>query len=153
MNEKYPGFVVSVIGYVLADDGRVLLMRHPERGWEQPGGAIERNEDAVGALVREVREETGHLVEVTSFVGMYFDHNQQTIVLNFRCRPVGGAAVRIADGEAAWFWEEEVVDLIASEPARSRLVDVRSRVDDIVCRGFLSNPYTVTSESVWPRHS
>lgn len=44
-------------GFVFDDDGRVLLVRHPTRGWELPGGHIDEGEDACHAFEREVAEE------------------------------------------------------------------------------------------------
>lgn len=50
--------------------GRLLLQRacepgNPARGqwWEVPGGGIEPGEDSVDAAIRELAEETGHVVE------------------------------------------------------------------------------------------
>ncbi len=61
---------------VIADRrGRLLLLRrpaaseyNPER-WEFPGGRIERGEGVRDALVREVREETGLVVEPGRLLG------------------------------------------------------------------------------------
>ncbi len=54
---------VHVVAGVLRDaDGRVLLAqrpagRHLAGGWEFPGGKLERGEDRLAGLVREIREE------------------------------------------------------------------------------------------------
>ncbi len=54
---------------LLGPGGRVLLFRHrlpgpwSREGWLTPGGAIEPHETPAQAAVRELREETGHLVE------------------------------------------------------------------------------------------
>jgi ADP-ribose pyrophosphatase YjhB (NUDIX family) len=52
------------VGAVVTDDrGRVLLVREDGR-WLTPGGEVEAGETHAGALVREVREETGIEVAV-----------------------------------------------------------------------------------------
>ncbi len=43
-----------------------LLVRHRWRGWVPPGGAVDEEEDPRTAAVREVREETGLSVELSS---------------------------------------------------------------------------------------
>ena len=46
-------------------EGRVALHWHPKVGaWLPPGGHIEDNEDPVQAVLREVEEETGLVVEL-----------------------------------------------------------------------------------------
>jgi ADP-ribose pyrophosphatase YjhB (NUDIX family) len=59
---------VPCVGAVVHDDqGRLLLVRRgtpPGRGlWSVPGGRVESGETGAEAVVREVQEETGLLVE------------------------------------------------------------------------------------------
>ncbi|WP_121639435.1 RNA deprotection pyrophosphohydrolase [Virgibacillus sp. Bac330] len=49
-----------------------LLTKHKERGLEFPGGKVERGESAKEAAIREIKEETGGIVEKISYVGQYF---------------------------------------------------------------------------------
>ena len=51
---------VGVLGLVLDDGGRVLLVEHTYRsGWYLPGGGVRRKEPLEAALRRELREEVG----------------------------------------------------------------------------------------------
>jgi ADP-ribose pyrophosphatase YjhB (NUDIX family) len=67
-------FVVATSAAVVNDKGHLLLQRRTDSGnWTMPGGAMEMNESLIDSVVREVREETGIDVEVTSLVGTYTD--------------------------------------------------------------------------------
>ena len=51
-------------GYIVSK-GRILLHWHPKvEAFLPPGGHVEINEDPVQAVIREVKEETGLLVEI-----------------------------------------------------------------------------------------
>lgn len=50
-------FAVSVKG-VAVQDGKVLLLENERIEWELPGGKLERGEDPIDCVVREISEET-----------------------------------------------------------------------------------------------
>jgi 8-oxo-dGTP diphosphatase len=56
-----------VAGALIEQDGLLLLVANRRRGgqleWTPPGGVIDPGETSTGALTREVREETGLIVE------------------------------------------------------------------------------------------
>jgi len=63
---------VSVAGVVIDEDGCTLVVQRRDNGhWEPPGGILERDESIADDLVREVREETGLIVEPIALTGVY----------------------------------------------------------------------------------
>lgn len=64
-------FMVSVVGIVLDDQHRVLLLRHrfwKSAAWGLPSGYAQRCERLEDALAREVREETGYHIDTPALV-------------------------------------------------------------------------------------
>lgn len=58
------GMTLGVRGVAVDANGRVLLVKHTYlHGWWLPGGGVERSQTAEDALIREMREEAGLIVE------------------------------------------------------------------------------------------
>jgi 8-oxo-dGTP pyrophosphatase MutT (NUDIX family) len=114
-----PRHVVGVSGAVLDDAGRVLIVqrREPQR-WELPGGALELGEPLLDGLVREVREETGLLVEPLRLTGVYQNLRLGPVALAFACRVLSGSEQATAE-TSGWSWtsRDDVPDLMP--PARA----------------------------------
>ena len=68
---KIPRQIVAVAGLVGNSQDEILLVRHPRRGWEIPGGQVEEGENLVHALKREVKEEAGVDIGVGELAGIY----------------------------------------------------------------------------------
>jgi ADP-ribose pyrophosphatase YjhB (NUDIX family) len=84
---------------------RLLLIRRrndPGRGlWSVPGGRVEPGESDAEAVVREVAEETGLVVEPGALVGTV--HRGPYVIADYRCAVVGGS-LRAGDDatDARW---------------------------------------------------
>jgi 8-oxo-dGTP diphosphatase len=86
---------ISVKGVLIHQD-RVLLLLNERDEWDLPGGRPDPGEDHRAALMREVREETGLLVEVGAALDEHlFEVLPGRIVriLPFACRLVGASDV------------------------------------------------------------
>ena len=69
------------VSAVIADNGRYLLVEEYSMGEvviNQPGGHIEAGESPEGAIIREVREETGCDVSRGELIGVYLWIHPQT---------------------------------------------------------------------------
>ncbi|MGE5851209.1 MAG: NUDIX domain-containing protein [Candidatus Methylomirabilota bacterium] len=70
----------GVAAVIQNGSGQILLQRRSDNGlWGLPGGSVEIGESVRGAIVREVREETGLSVEVVRLIGVYSDPRIQIV--------------------------------------------------------------------------
>ncbi|MCV9950700.1 NUDIX hydrolase [Paenibacillus sp. BT-177] len=84
-------FLVAVLGIFTNDAGEVLLLKHVYRKqpWGIPGGWMELEQPET-ALRREVREETGLEVEITSLAQAQFGQLPNRVDLIFKGRVIPG---------------------------------------------------------------
>lgn len=74
-DSKHPLLTVDAV--VTDENGKIILIRRkntPFQGsWALPGGFVEYGETVEKAILREVKEETGILIEISELVGVYSD--------------------------------------------------------------------------------
>jgi 8-oxo-dGTP diphosphatase len=107
---------VAAVGAIAVRDRALLLIRRrrsPSRGrWSLPGGRVESGETAQQALVREVAEETGLVVEIGALVGEVTRPGLADVtyrIQDFRVTPVGGVLAAGDDAsDVAWVPIEEL---------------------------------------------
>jgi 8-oxo-dGTP diphosphatase len=120
-------------GALIIEDGRMLLIRRGRGAyvghWAVPGGRQRRGEKTREAAAREVREETGVVVEVGDMVwaGDILDDADPPAyhytVVDFAATPIGGDLVAGDDAaEARWVPLSEVRSLLLT-PTMVDLLD------------------------------
>jgi len=125
------------VGAVVIHEGQVLLVRRgkePLRGrWMVPGGTVELGEPLEAAVVREVEEETGVVVQPID-VMFVFDRIERDgedilhhdVIVDYRCRYLRGAVRAASDAEeAAWVAEPDLPQF-----------DLPPLAEDLVRRAF-----------------
>jgi len=107
------GYVIPCVGAVVTDgQGRLLMIKRghePGAGlWSIPGGRIEPGEADAEALVREMLEETGLVVEVGSLIGSVQRPGLDDAIIDIRdyAATVTGGTLRPGDDAADARWVE-----------------------------------------------
>jgi 8-oxo-dGTP diphosphatase len=118
------GSVIPCVGAVIKDDkGRLLLIKRghePSAGlWSLPGGRIEPGETDTEALVREMREETGLMVEAGRLLGTVQRPARDDDVLEIRdyTATIIGGTLRPGDdaADARWVDAEDLNSLAITD--------------------------------------
>ena len=142
---------VSVAALVTNDEGKILLVNSPWRGWEYPGGLIESGETFEKALRREIREESGVEVEIERFVGICKNVEKDIVNIDFVCRYVGGDLTTSDEStEVGWFTPQEAFERITFPLTRKRLENMLSMDKNAQFFGFIREPFTVVEDIAFP---
>lgn len=106
---------VAVGAFIFDRDGRILLVERgapPARGlWSVPGGKLEMNETLAQAVTREVREETGLIVEVGALACVVerMSEGYHYVILDYLARVIGGQLTPASDvADARWVTSDEL---------------------------------------------
>lgn len=127
-----PSKPVFGVGAVTFDDaGRVLLVRRkhePLAGqWSLPGGRLELGETLEAATAREMREETGLIVDVGPLVEVFdrilLDADGAVqfhfVIADYLCNVVGGELCAGSDvSDVVWATRDDVPAYVATEKAK-----------------------------------
>jgi 8-oxo-dGTP diphosphatase len=142
--DEHPRHIVAVMGVGTDAAGRILLVRGARRGWEPPGGQVERGEDLITALQREIAEESDCQVEVGRLVGVYSNTGPLGIVMfTFLCAHTGGepqAGHECLD--ANWFTPDEAVRLVTHPAQAAKLHDALAadHTPGVIYRAYRTTP-------------
>lgn len=103
--ERMPPFV-STSALVLDGDQLLVVIDPIHREPVLPGGHLKWREKPEAAVVREVREETGILIELQTLVGVFsgeeWSGEPGIVRVIYEARACGGVLTSSAEGEARW---------------------------------------------------
>lgn len=144
-----PTHLVSVAALVTNDEGKILLVKSPWRGWEYPGGLIEPGETFQQALHREIKEEAGVEVEITGFVGICKNIERDIVNIDFTARYLSGELTPSEEStEVIWATPEEAMELITFPLTKKRISNMQSGREEAVLFCFRrENGFEITEES------
>ncbi|GAA1157734.1 NUDIX hydrolase [Ornithinicoccus hortensis] len=113
-----PNYTVGAV-CVLEHDGEVLFLSQPHRrGWSLPGGLLDRGETPAQAVVREVREEVGLVIDPGDPLVTGVHQRTQSVDVVFRVRLTQRPRLRLAhEARRARWWT----------PAQLRGADLETR--------------------------
>lgn len=138
---------VSCAALVTNEEGKILLVNSPWRGWEYPGGLMEPGETFQECLHREVREETGVEIEITGFVGICKNIEKNIVNIDFTARYVSGALTPSEEStEVIWATPEEAMALITFPLTKKRLHNMLSGREEANLFCFRRDPFTVVED-------
>lgn len=120
---------IDVVGAAIMKDGKLFVAQRPEGKevglkWEFPGGKIEVGESPKEALVREIMEELGTLIEVNHYIATV-RHQYSSFHLTmqvFQCTLIGPEPVLTEHVNSKWITAGEI-DSLDWAPADYKILD------------------------------
>ncbi len=117
-----PKHIVSAATIVLNEQGKILLIKGPRRGWEMPGGQVEEGESLKDAAIREVKEESGIDIEVTKFCGIFQNIDSSICNSLFLGKVVRGTPTTSPESlEVGFFPIAEALEMVTWKNFRERI--------------------------------
>lgn len=113
---EWPPF--ASVAIVVEQNGKFLVVKRRDGlGYGLPGGFIRMDESAEAAAVREVREETGYVVELNGILGILSGPRTGTAIrttdIVFSATIAGGSLQSSSEGAASWQALDDIRDQLA----------------------------------------
>ncbi|MFJ8100100.1 NUDIX hydrolase [Lysinibacillus sp. NPDC096212] len=129
-------FTVTSGAVILNQQNQLLLKKDPIRGWELPGGCVEKNETLKDTAIREVKEETGIEIEILKFCGVSQEIKNSVCNMWWLGTPVGGELQTSCESlEVGFFDVEEALLLIENEDFKHEL---------LLCLNYGAEPFYIS---------
>ena len=117
-----PKHIVSAATIVFNEQGEILLIKGPRRGWEMPGGQVEEGESLIDAAVRETKEESGIEIEVIKFCGVFQNVERSICNTLFLGKAIGGVPTTGPESlEVGFFPIKKALEMVTWKNFRQRI--------------------------------
>ncbi|MDQ0859664.1 NUDIX hydrolase [Bacillus sp. V2I10] len=117
-----PKHIVSAATIVLNEQGHILLIKGPRRGWEIPGGQVEEGESLKEAAIREAKEESGIDIQVLKFCGVFQNVDRSICNTLFLGKAIGGEPTTSSESlEVGFFPISVALEMVTWKNFRQRI--------------------------------
>lgn len=152
---NYPVHIVSVGGLIENDEGKILLVKSPDRGWEIPGGQVEEGETLTDALKREIKEEAGIHIEVGRLKAVHSNISKRIqpdgvspigsiVSFGFTGKAISGELATSEESlEVKWFEKDKILDVIHEDFMRDKVKYMLHLNEKVAYVVFSRSPYTL----------
>ncbi len=146
---QFPTHIVAACALISNTQGEILLVNHPRRGWEVPGGQIEEGESLLEGLQREIYEETGTTAEIGALTEVYSNVKAPTkVIFAFLGTYVSGELTTSPEStEVGWFPRADVLAKVTHPALNDRIADMLNFPSnrEVVYRVYTNDPYVQIS--------
>lgn len=140
-------YIVAAVTLISDSSESVLMIENPNRGWECPGGQIEKGEDIIAGLKREVFEETGTRVKVGRLAGVYSNISSNMVVFSFLSTFVSGQLKTSSESlQTEWVERHECLKRVSHPTILVRIRDMLNFDGKVIYRAYTNNPYQILDE-------
>ena len=132
----WPTHIVTAGGYVIDENGNMLIVKTNNRGWDCTGGQIEIGENIEEGVLREIMEESGIKASVRSLVGIYSNVGQHLfydgvtpvptkVMFDFICDYIDGEPTTSNEtSEVIWVPKGKVLEYITTPASLFRFKNI-----------------------------
>ena len=153
---EFPKHIVATASLVKNQEGKILLVKTKDRGWEIPGGAVEEGEDIITALKREVKEEGGIEISIKKLAACYSNLSRNIIIFDFvsehQTDTPKNDSLDIDKSEISgigWFSKDEALARITNESMLHRIQWLFEYHKGVRHTSYLKDPFKVISEDIF----
>lgn len=148
----WPTHIVAAAGYVFDNNGNMLIIKTPNRGWDCTGGQVEVGESVEEGVIREILEESGVKAKVISLCGVYSNVGQHLyydgetmvptkLMMDFICEYESGELKTSEESsEVIWVPKDEVMNYIEAPVLRYRFKKVLNFDGKVTYASYLTKP-------------
>ena len=142
-----PNHIVAAITLITDSSDRVLMIQNPDGSWGCPGGQIEKGENIVAGLNREVFEETGTRVTVGQLTGVYSNLSLDMVIFSFLSTYVSGSLTTSPESvQVEWVNRYECLKKASHPVVLARMRDMLNFDGKVIYRAYTIKPYHLLDE-------